>query len=159
LDFEAAYGGLRVFDAAADPAVPSLVVGPYGCFSAGPYTGHERDLVPVIFGVDDTIYTLDAAGRGWVCAAMVEGVSRPSARDGRQLLTQAILWRALVAHPAGFDIVDGAHGASRAATRGLPVIADATCDDDERWWGDAAQLVVEIPRGNGYPGPMTFATR
>jgi hypothetical protein len=153
LDFEARYGGLRVFEPDADPA--ALVVGPYACLAASPYSHHERDLVPMIFGSDDNIYTLDGRGRGWVCNAMVDGTSRPCARDGRQLLAQAVLWRALVT--AGFVTREGAHDEALAAERGVPLLDDAT-SDHESWWADAAQLVVEIPYGNGYPGPMTYAT-
>ncbi len=155
LGFEARYGGLRVFEPGADP--PALVVGPYSCLASSPYSKGERDLVPVIFGADDAIYSLDTRGRGWTCAAMVESVSRPSARDGRQLLAQAILWRALVNHPAGFVTTEGVHGAERASERGLSPLADAT-SDHESWWADASQLVVEIAYGNGYAGPMTYAT-
>ena len=156
LAFEDSYGGLQLFE--SDPAAAALVVGPYACLSqAPPYTGRERDLVPVIFAWDDVIYSLDADGRGWTCAAMVEGVSRPSARDGRQLLTQAILWRALSKHAASLVSSPGLHGASRAAQRGLAAIVEAS-GDTERWWGDTVRLVVEITRGNGYEEPLTYAT-
>jgi hypothetical protein len=153
LAFEERFGGVQVFEADADPAV--LVVGPYACFALSPYSKVERDLVPMIFGADDTIYTLDARGRGWVCAAMVEGVSRPCARDDRQLLSQAILWRALVGKGVACDVREGPYGAAIAAERKLSVLDEAT-SDHEAWWGDRSCLVVEIPYGNGYQGPMTY---
>ncbi len=149
LDFEARFGGGRLFEADADPA--ALVIGPYACLSAGPYTRCERDLVPVIFGADDTIYAIDGRGRGWTCAAMVEGVSRPSARDGRQLLVQAILWRVLAG--AAFVAHEGARG--RVLADGAAAYDDAT-SDHESWWLDGRRLVVEIPYGNGFDRPMTY---
>ena len=160
LAFEAAYGGLQMFD--ADPSAPSLVVGPFACFSATPhYTGQEGDRVPVIFAWDDMIHSLDASGRGFTCASMVEGVSRPCARDGRQLLTQAILWRALLTHASvkmqALEMREGRHGGALAKDRDVPPIADATSATD-RWWGDGERFVVEIERGNGYEHPMTYAT-
>lgn len=149
LDFEAAFGGVQLLEADAEP--PALVVGPYACFAAAPYSKHERDLLPVMFGADDTVYSLDGRGRGWTCAAMVDGSSRPSARDGAQLLAQAILWRVL---STGSSVARaGAVGASIAAD--LPVLSWAT-SDHESWWGDESRLVVEIPYGNGYTGPMTY---
>lgn len=155
LAFEAAYGGLQVFE--TEPTAPSIVVGPYACFSAAPpYTGRDNDRVPVIFAWDDVSYSLDAEGRGFTCAAMVEGVSRPSARDGRQLLTQAVLWRVLVTHAAFGTMKEGAHGVPIAKELGVPAIPEAT-SETERWWGDGARLVVEIDRGNGYEHPMTYA--
>lgn len=150
LEFEARFGGRRLFEADAEPA--ALVIGPYACLSAGPYTRCERELVPVIFGADDTIYSLDGRGRGWTCAAMVEGVSRPSARDGRQLLVQAILWRILAG--SAFVAHDGARG--RELAGGAAAFGDAT-SDHESWWLDGRRIVVEIPYGNGYAGPMTYA--
>ncbi len=150
--FDERYGGHRVFESDADP--PALVIGAYACLSVSPYDKHERDLVPVIFGADDTIYALDGRGRGWVCAAMVEGVSRPCARDGRQLLSQAILWRALGRR--NFVTRKGAHGAELAAACGAPALDDLT-SDHEAWWGNDGHLVVEIPYGNGFTGPMTYA--
>lgn len=154
LAFEAAYGGLQVFEAST---MPSIVVGPFACLSTTPhYTGRDQDRVPVVFAWDDLTYTLDASGRGFTCAAMVEGVGRPSARDGRQLLTQAILWRALTTHPAFGTMKEGTHGAAIAKELGVPAIADAT-SETERWWGEGERLVVEIDRGNGYAHPMTYA--
>lgn len=150
LAFEASYGGARLLELDLDP--PALVVGSYACLSTAPYRRIERDLVPVIFGADDTIYSLDGRGRGWVCAAMVEGASRPSARDGTQLLVQAILWRILSL--GRFTHRPGAVGAAVAA--GLPELPWAT-SDHEAWWGDASRLVVEIPFGNGHLSPMTYA--
>jgi len=90
---------------------------------------------------------------------MVEGVFRPSAPDGRCLLTQAILWRALETHPTSSVMLEGLRGAEMAKERGIAAIAAAT-GETERWWGDPARmdLVVEIDRGNGHEGPMTFAT-
>jgi len=157
LAFESSYGGLQLFD--SDPSAPSLLVGPYACLSAHPqYTGHERDFVPVIFAWDDLVYSLDHRGRGWTCAAMVEGVSRPSAWNGRQLLTQAILWRAIAAHYATLELRMGLHGRSMADERGLGPIEEAT-SDTEKWWTDesGARFVVEIARGNGYEEPVTYA--
>jgi hypothetical protein len=150
LDFEERFGGARLFEPDMEPA--ALVVGAYACLSASPYSHHERDLVPVIFGADDTVYSLDGRGRGWTCAAMVEGVSRPSARDGRQLLVQALLWRILSL--GNFQQREGVHGTALAS--GAPLFADAT-SDHESWWLDEHRLVAEIPFGNGYPGPMTYA--
>ena len=113
---------------------------------------------PVIFASNDVYYALDAEGRGFTSAAMVEGVWRPSAHDGRSLLTQAILWRALETHPTSFNFHDGLQGAAIAKERGLPLIAEAT-GETERWWADEKRLIVEIDRGNGYEGPMTYATK
>jgi hypothetical protein len=157
LAFETAYGGLQLFE--SDPTAAALVVGPYACFKAPPkYTGHQRDIVPVIFASNDVYYALDAEGRGFTSAAMVEGVWRPSAHDGRSLLTQAILWRALETHPTSFNFHDGLQGAAIAKERGLTLIAEAT-GETERWWADEKRLIVEIDRGNGYEGPMTYATK
>jgi hypothetical protein len=158
LAFEAAYGGLQLFE--SDPDVAALVVGPYACFETSPtYTGGllSREIVPVIFACNDVEYGLDADGRGFTLAAMVEGVWRSSAPDGRTLLTQAILWRALETRSASFGFHEGLQGSALATTRGLPEIAEAA-GDTERWWGDGEQLVVEIDRGNGFEHPMTFAT-
>jgi hypothetical protein len=156
--FEAAYGGLEIVE--SDPHAPALVVGPVAFFSALPsYTGRHGDLVPVMIAWNDVYYALDAKGRGFTNAAMVEGVFRPSAKNGRALLTQAILWRALETHPEGFVSCDGLRGAELAKARGLPRVAGAT-GDTERWWGaaDGMRLVVEIDRGNGYQAPRTYAT-
>jgi hypothetical protein len=158
LAFEAAYGGLEIFE--SDPHAPSLAAGPYAFFSALPkYSARDDDLVPVIVAWNDVYYALDAKGRGFTNAAMVEGVYRPSARDGRALLTQAILWRALETHPASFVSREGKHGAAMAKERKLARIHGST-GETERWWGDAngMRLVVEIDRGNGYAKPMTYAT-
>jgi len=65
LAFEAEYGGLQLFESDLDREPASLCVGPYACLSATTWTGHERDLVPVIFTHDDLIFSLDAEGRGW----------------------------------------------------------------------------------------------
>jgi hypothetical protein len=158
LAFEAAYGGLELFE--TDPDAAALVVGPYAFIAASPrYSSRDGDLVPVAIAWNDVYYALDPKGRGFTNAAMVEGVYRPSAESGRSLLTQAILWRALETHPCSFATHDGAHGAALARERGLAAIADAT-GETERWWGDAdgMRLVVEIDRGNGYTKPMTYAT-
>ena len=155
LAFEEEYGGLQLHESDFDPEAASLCVGPYACLSATSWTGRERDLVPVIFTQDDLVFSLDARGHGWVMAAMVEGISRPCARDGRQLLTQAILWRALSTR-LDIEVLDGNHGASRAHDAGLPVVPDAS-SDTERWWGnDLDLLVVEIDRGNGFANPTTY---
>ncbi len=115
--------------------------------------------MPVVVAWNDVYYALDAKGRGYTHAAMVEGVFRPSAADGRSLLTQAILWRALETHARSFVAREGRHGAAIAKERGLSLLAEAT-GETERWWGDAdgMRLVVEIARGNGFQGPMTYAT-
>lgn len=158
LAFEASYGGLELFE--SDPDAPALVVGPYAYLSASPgYEGRKRDHVPVAFAWNDVYYALDARGRGFTNASMVEGVFRPSAPNGRALLTQAILWRALETHPASFSTHEGREGAALAKARALPAIEDAA-GKTERWWGDAdgMRLVVEIDRGNGFDRPMTFAT-
>jgi len=85
----------------------------------------------------------------------VEGLSRPCARDGCQLLTQAILWRALTTR-LKIEVLDGRHGDARAGDAGRSPIVEAT-SDTERWWGDDLDhLIVEIERGNGYAKPMTF---
>jgi hypothetical protein len=159
LGFEARYGGLQVFE--TDPVAPALLVGPFACLADGKYKGKERDLVPVMFAWGDVVYSLDAEGRGFACACMVEGVARFAARDGSQLLTQAILWRRLLAlwerPPAEQRVsedVDGLHGAARAAALGLGPLSEAS-SDVERWWGDRDHLVVEIQYGNGYAGPRT----
>lgn len=157
LAFEAAYGGLQLFE--ADPTTTALVIGPYAFFGGGSkYTGRPRDVVPVIFAWNDVYYALDAGGRGFTNAAMVEGGWRPSAPDGRALLTQAILWRALETHAASFAFHAGRQGAAIAIARGLSPIAEAT-GETERWWADDTRLLVEIDRGNGFTGPMTYATR
>jgi hypothetical protein len=154
LAFEAAYGGLELFE--SDPDTPALLVGPYAICSA--LSGNRRadDPVPVVFASNDVYYALDERGRGFTNAAMVEGVFRPSAPDGRALLTQAVLWRALETHPLSFVMREGLHGAAMAEEQGLAPIDEAT-GETERWWGDASatRLVVEIDRGNGYEGPMT----
>lgn len=149
LAFEHVFGGVRLHEPDTDP--PALVVGPYACLSAAPYSTRERDLVPVIMALDDTIYSMDARGRGWTCAAMVEGTSRPSARDGAQLLAQAILWRIVAL--GSITRHQGAVGAAIADS--LPILSWAT-SDHESWWGDATRLVVEIPFGNGHSTPMTY---
>ena len=157
LAFEAAYGGLQLFE--SDPTLVVLSVGPYACFTALPkYTGLPREVVPVIFACNDVYYALDAEGRGLTNAAMVEGVWRPSAPDGRSLLTLSILWRALETHPASYTFHEGLLGAAMAAERGLTLLADAT-GETERWWAGDERLVVETDRGNGYEGPMTYATK
>lgn len=156
LAFEASYGGFQLIE--TDPSAPALVVGAYACLSAGPYNSHERHLVPVIFAWNDVVYSLDEEGRGYTCAAMVEGVSRQAARDGRQLLTQAILWRALTTHAGASAMFEGFQGEARAKELGLASIEDAS-SEGERWWGDARRLVVEIERGNGYEVPMTFIAK
>ena len=156
LDFEAMYGGLRIFNSYYRD-VPLLLVGPYACLSAIGPDRHHDGLVPAICNADDSIYSLDTDGRGSMCNRMVQGMWRPCARDGRQLLTQAILWCVLDAHPAGYDVREGRNGASIATEFGLAPIDDATCDD-EQWWGDATRLVVEIPWGNGFLGPVTYAS-
>jgi hypothetical protein len=160
LAFERAYGGLELFE--SDPDAAALVVGPYALFSVTPRSsGRGDDLVPVAVALDDVCYALDSRGRGFTKAAMVEGVFRPSAPDGRSLLTQAILWRALVESPRSFVTREGLEGAAIAKERGIPALAEAT-GETERWWGDARgtspRLVVEIDRGNGHEGPMTYAT-
>ncbi len=90
---------------------------------------------------------------------MVEGVFRPSAPSGRALLAQAILWRALETHPGSYTSNEGLRGLELARERGIAAITDAS-GETERWWGDdeAKHLVVEIDRGNGFEGPMTYAT-
>ena len=100
--------------------------------------------MPVMFASNDVYYALDAKGRGFTWAAMVEGSYRPSANDGRALLTQAILWRALETHPHFFLMREGKHGAELAKERGLPRVAGAT-GKTERWWGspEGMRLVVE----------------
>ena len=158
LAFEAEYGGLELFE--SDPDAPALLVGPYAVFSAlRRYRQSDGDPVPVAIACDDVYYALDAKGRGYTNAAMVEGVFRPSANDGRALLTQAILWRALTTHPKSFVAREGKHGAALAKERGLPRVSGAT-GKTERWWGspEGMRLVVEIDRGNGYEHPMTYAT-
>jgi hypothetical protein len=89
-------------------------------------------------------------------------VSRFAARDGRQLFTQAILWRRLAvlwqrpaAEQQSQDDLDGARGAARAAALGLSLLSEAS-SDVERWWGHKDGLVVEIRHGNGYAGPRTY---
>jgi hypothetical protein len=157
LAFETAYGGLQLFE--SDPALVVLAVGPYACFTAQPkYTGRPREVVPVMFACNDVYYALDLEGRGYTNAAMVEGVWRPSAPNGRSLLTQAVLWRALETHPASYTFQEGRRGAAMAKERSLQPIADAT-GETERWWADDKRLVVETDRGNGYEGPMTYATK
>jgi hypothetical protein len=153
LAFEAAYGGIQLFE--SDPQAPALLVGPYAILQDGAYKGRERDLVPVMFAWDDVVYSLDAEGRGYTCAAMVEGVSRLAARDGKQLVSQAILWRNLVNLHGNFSDLEGAHGAMQAATLGLPLLVEAS-SDVERWWSNGHQFVVEILRGNGYTDPRTY---
>jgi hypothetical protein len=158
LAFEEAYGGLELVE--SDPDAPALVVGPYAFLSALPrYSGRRADLVTVVVASNDVYYALDAKGCGHTKAAMVEGVFRPSAPNGRVLLTQAILWRALETHPGSFATREGLHGAAMAKERGLGPIGEAS-GETERWWGDAdgMQLVVEIDRGNGFEGPVTYAT-
>jgi hypothetical protein len=146
LAFEKAYGGLEVFE--SDPEAPALVVGAYANVGTG---NRQDDLVPVIMAWDDVYYALDSNGRGFTLASMVEGVYRPSAPNGRALLTQAILWRALSNRP--FATLDGLAGASF----GLPTL-DEACGETERWWTDGDRLVVEIDRGNGFAKAMTLAT-
>ncbi len=158
LAFETAYGGLELFE--SDPDAPALMAGPYAFFSSSPrYTGNTPKLVPVAFAWNDVYYALDARGRGFTNAAMVEGNFRPSAPNGRGLLTQAILWRALETHPRYFTQHEGHVGAAIAKERGLWPLEDAT-GETERWWCDAdgMRLCVEIDRGNGNAGPMTYAT-
>lgn len=158
LAFEEAYGGLELFE--SDPDAPALVVGPYAVVSAlRGYRARDDGLVPVAIACDDVYYALDAKGRGFTHAAMVEGAFRPSANDGRALLAQAILWRALATHPKSFTARDGKQGAAIAEERGLPRVAGAT-GKTERWWGsvDGTSLVVEIDRGNGFEEPKTYAT-
>ena len=158
LAFEAAYGGLELFE--SDPDAPALAVGPYALLSAwSKHSGKRGDPVPVLFASNDVHYALDAKGRGFTQAAMVEGVYRPSAPSGRAILTQAILWRALETHPRSFVRREGLHGVAMAKERGITAITDAM-GKTERWWGDASgkQLVVEIDWGNGCEGPMTYAT-
>ncbi len=158
LAFEAAYGGLELFE--SDPNAAALMAGPFAFFTSSPnYTGKAGGLVPVAAAWNDVCYALDAKGRGFTKAGMVEGVFRPSAHDGRALLTQAILWRALEAHPRSFVAREGLHGSVMAKERKVARIKGAT-GETERWWGDgdARQLVVEIDRGNGYEKPMTYAT-
>lgn len=149
--FEETFGGLLVFE--SDPAFPLLQVGPFACLKDGHYTGHESDLVPVIFPSNDIVYSLDAEGRGYTRAGMVEGTSRFSARDGAQLLSQAILWRML--ETAVWNDFEGAEGAIRAADLGLALLSEAS-SDVERWWGDGERFVAEIRRGNGYQTPRTY---
>src|SRR5262249_38707912 len=142
----------------SDPNAAALVVGPYAFFSALPnYTGRERKLVPVMQAWNDVTYSLDTRGRGWTCATMVEGVSRLAAPDGRALVTQAILWRALETHPRSYIHREGLWGMPLAVERGVGPIEGAS-GETERWWGDGDRLVVEIDRGNGFQKPMTFAT-
>ncbi len=157
LAFEAAYGGLEIFE--KDPDTPALVAGPYAYFSTLRGGSRDGDLATVVAAWNDVYYALDPAGRGFTNAAMVEGVFRPSAPDGRALLTQAILWRALETHPSSFVAHEGLHGAAMAKERGLAAIGEAA-GETERWWGDAdgMRLIVEIDRGNGYVKPMTYAT-
>ncbi len=158
LAFEAAYGGLQLFE--SDPDAPALLVGPYAiCSALGSYRRADDEPVPVVLASNDVCYALDVTGRGFTNAAMVEGVFRPSAPDGRSLLTQALLWRALETHALSFVMREGLHGSAAAKERRLAPIDEAT-GETERWWGDsdASQLVVEIDRGNGYEGPMTCAT-
>lgn len=154
LAFEAAYGGLELHEG-SEPA--ALVVGPYALGAAA--LGMHDVLVPVAMASDDVCYALDAKGRGFTCARMVEGVFRPSAANGRALLAQAVLWRALVTHPGSFVTRDGLHGEAMAAARGAPAIEDAS-GPTERWWGRAEgmALVAEIDHGNGFQGPRTYAT-
>lgn len=151
--FEQAYGGLQIIE--AEPSAPALVVGPHACLSRGPYSWHQQDLVPVMFACDDVVYALDGRGRGWAMAAMVEGKARRCARDGRQLVTQALLWRALSTHRGSFSTLDGRRGDEQASALGLALLEDAT-SPHERWWGEPGRLVVEIELGNGYAGPTTF---
>jgi hypothetical protein len=90
----------------------------------------------VVVAWNDVYYALDGAGRGFTNAAMVEGVFRPSAPDGRALLAQAILWRALETHPASFVTREGLHGAAMAKERGIGALEEAR-GETERWWGDS----------------------
>jgi hypothetical protein len=155
--FEASYGGLELFE--SDPDTPALMAGPYSFFSAAARYKDAPKLVPVAFAWNDVYYALDARGRGFTNAAMVEGIFRPSAPNGRALLTQAILWRALETHASSFSMHEGRVGAAIAKARGLAAIEDAA-GETERWWGDVEgmRLCVEIDRGNGHAGPMTCAT-
>lgn len=154
LAFEAAYGGLELHEG-GEPA--ALVVGPYALGSSGP--AMQDVLVPVAMASDDVCYALDTKGRGFTCARMVEGVFRPSAANGRALLAQAVLWRALVTHSGSFVTREGLHGDAMAAARGAPAIEDVR-GPTERWWGRAEgmALVVEIDHGNGFQGARTYAT-
>jgi len=159
LAFEKKYGGLEVFE--TDPDAAALVVGPYASLSASPgYTRRARELVPVAIAWNDVYYALDARGRGFTNAAMVEGTFRPSAPNGRALLTQAILWRALETHPSSFVTHEGRIGATLAKERSLEALT-AVAGETERWWTDetGTNLIVEIDRGNGHQEPRTYATR
>ncbi|MFK8004498.1 MAG: hypothetical protein AB8H86_33330 [Polyangiales bacterium] len=152
LEFEEDYGGLELCDPGS--TTPALVVGPFACLSPGDYRLSEPRLIPVMFSADDVVYSLDEEGRGWTMAAMVEGKHRLSARNGRQLLTQAILWRALASDLSGAQLEQGMCGAKWAAKAELKPIHEAS-SDSERWWGDGERLVVELLSGNGYEGPTT----
>lgn len=155
LDFEESFGGLEFYEPEYD--VPTLVVGPFACFSASPHwTGRERDLVPVIFSVNDVVYFLDAQGRGWTCATMAGGGTRPSADNGKALFRQAVLWRVLESR--GVDVKQGRHGAEMARARGATELV-GTSGQTERWWGNETALIVEIERGNGFTTPVTFSGR
>ncbi len=156
LEFEEVFGGLELRE--PEMADPTLVFGPYACFSATPpWTGREEDLVPVIFASNDVVYLLDAAGRGWTCSTMAGGGSRPSADDGHALFAQAVLWRMLERHPGSYDVKTGRHGAKSAKRAGAVAITGAS-GPSERWWGDEKQLIVEIDHGNGYTEPTTYST-
>ena len=156
LAFEAAYGGLELHEPGGTLA---LVVGPYAICASSPYFTAGEGLWPVIMASDDVCYSLDSKGRGFACARMVEGVFRASAANGRALLAQAVLWRALVTHPRSFVTREGLHGAALATARGASAQDDVS-GPTERWWGLAEEmtLVVEIDRGNGGERPMTYAT-
>ncbi len=146
LDFEARFGGYEFRDA-PDDAPPSLVIGTYACMQSGftrwpdgGATTETHQLVPVILAADDIIYYVGRDGRGWV-QWMNDAAARPIADDGAQLVTMAILWRALEVR-GGFLGRDGHHGAAIAAERGLDPIAAAS-SAIERWWGRPGALVVE----------------
>ena len=154
LEFEASYGGIQLIE--SDPEVPTLVVGPFACHSPS-FRSRDEDRVMVMHASNDIVYALDAEGGGWAWATMCDGPRR-AARDGRELFTQALLWRALETHPKSYDFLEGRQGEARAQELGLTPIDDASCEY-ERWWGSLDRLLVEIERGNGFEGPITYLAR
>jgi hypothetical protein len=148
--FEGRYGGFEVRE--GDEEAPALVIGVYAClcsgFSSWPRGGEanvSEQLVPAILAWDDMIYYVGAGGRGWA-EWLDDSAARPIARDGEQLVTQALLWRVLSV--AGVTWHPGEDGADLARQRGLAPIAEAS-SDTEQWWGDAAALLVQTLTEHG----------
>lgn len=146
LDFERSFGGL----AWLAEGEPAWIVGTGACLASGWYAverDEQRGLVPIAYGVDDAICSLDPEGRAFV-SSLESARPKLCAPDGRSCIARLVLWDAVATLPETHRrTLRGARGEAIAAASGAEPIADASADD-ERWWSLGAELLVVERRGS-----------